>query len=342
MTDLARPDSTPESKLAAAAAIVARGRSPEEDLAAILELATSAVGAERGSVFLWDTERGGLALAASFGFAEGAAAALEAAVTADPEHPIARTAHDQTALVGVVSTAAATAPRTGATSPLRVAHDGVEEPIGALAVSRPGAWAVGPDDAARLAAFADLIAITVDRTRLTSMANERAEWTERVAHTDALTGLANARTLSRILELEVARAGRQGSDLSVVLFDVDGLAAANASDGHAVGDGILREVAAVLAETVRLVDTVARWGGDEFLLVAPGPAGMIVAQRVLDAVAGRPAIAGRAYSVSAGVARFPSDGATPDELVAAAATALATAKATGPGALASAGTAGPA
>jgi GGDEF domain-containing protein len=64
-----------------------------------------------------------------------------------------------------------------------------------------------------------------------------------------------------------------------------------------------------------------------------------VAQRVLDAVAGRPAIAGREYSVSAGVARFPADGASPDELVAAAGQALATAKGMGPGALAAAGTA---
>jgi len=122
-----------------------------------------------------------------------------------------------------------------------------------------------------------------------------------------------------------------------VLFDVDGLAAANDAAGPAVGDDILREVAAVLAETVRLVDTVSRWGGDEFLLVTPGEAGMIVAQRVLAAVAARPEIAGRAYSVSAGVARFPADGASSEELIAAAGAALATAKGMGPGALASAG-----
>ena len=201
-----------------------------------------------------------------------------------------------------------------------------------LAVSRAGAWAVGESERTLLAAFADLIAITVDRARLTAMASERAEWAERVSHTDALTGLANARTLSRVLELEVARAGRQGTDLSVVLFDVDGLAAANDAGGAAVGDDILREVAAVLAETVRLVDTVSRWGGDEFLLVAPGPAGMIVAQRVLDAVARRPAIAGRVPT--------PSPPASPGSRPTARprtswsrrpAAALATAKATGPG-----------
>ena len=93
----------------------------------------------------------------------------------------------------------------------------------------------------------------------------------------------------------------------------------------------------MLAESVRLVDTVARWGGDEFLVVAPGPAGMTVARRVLDAVAARPVQAGRSISVSAGVARFPTDGTTPDELVAAAESALRTAKSVGPGELAAAG-----
>ena len=336
MTDREWSDSSPESVLAAAVAIVARGRTPEEDLASLLELARGAVGGASGSVFLWDAERGALALAASVGLAEGGEAAYEAEVAASADHPIARTAHGQTAILGAEMTGPDGSTLVGTTWPLRVAHDGVEEPIGALAISRSGAWTVSEPDTTLLAAFADLIAITVDRARLTAAASERAEWAERVSHTDALTGLANARTLSRVLELEVARSSRQGTDLSVVLFDVDGLAAANGAAGPAAGDDILREVAAVLAETVRLVDTVARWGGDEFLLVAPGAAGMIVAQRVLDAVATRPAIAGRNYSVSAGVARFPSDGASPDELVAAAEVALKRAKATGPGALAAA------
>lgn len=339
VTDRARSDRSPETMLASAVAVVARGRTPDEDLATLLGLATAAVGGDLGSVFLWDEMRGALALATSTGFDDAAAAALAEDVAANPDHPVARTAHGQTAILGSESAGPDGTPTTGATWPLRVAHDGVEEPIGALSIARRGSWAVGEADTTLLAAFADLIAITVDRARLTAMAGERAEWAERVSHTDALTGLANARTLGRVLELEVARASRQGTDLSVVLFDVDGLAAANDAAGPAVGDDILREVAAVLAETVRLVDTVARWGGDEFLLVAPGAAGMIVAQRVLDAVAARPEIEGRAYSVSAGVARFPADGASPEELVAAAEAALRTAKATGPGALAAAGAA---
>jgi diguanylate cyclase (GGDEF)-like protein len=337
VTDRARPDSSPETLLAAAVGTVARGRTAEEDLAALLALATRALGADRGSVFLWDSARGALALAASVGFAEGAASAHEADVAGNADHPIARTAHGQTAILGTASQGPGGATTAGCTWPLRVAHDGVEEPIGTLHVDRAGSWAVSDADSTLLAAFGDLIAITVDRARLVAMANERTEWAERVSHTDALTGLANARTLSRVLELEVARAGRQGTELSVVLFDIDGLAAANDAVGPAVGDDILREVAAVLAETIRLVDTVARWGGDEFLLVAPGAAGMIVAQRVLDAIAARPEIGGRAWSASAGVARFPTDGASSEELIAAAEAALRTAKAIGPGALAAAG-----
>jgi diguanylate cyclase (GGDEF)-like protein len=326
---------TPEAILADAIATVARGRTPDDDLRTLLDGLVAAVGADGGSVFVWDGEQGSLALAASAGMAEDAAAALAATVAADPEHPIARTAHDQAATLAMESGPTGTT-RVTSTAPLRLAHDGVEEPIGAIAVSRNGPWRTTDAEVTLIAAFADLIAITVDRARLVQMASERAEWAERVSHTDALTGLANARTLSRVLELEVARASRQGTDLSVVLFDVDGLAAANDAAGPAAGDDILREVAAVLAETVRLVDTVSRWGGDEFLLVAPGAAGMIVAQRVLEAVAARPEIAGRSYSVSAGVARFPADGASPEELIAAAEAALATAKATGPGALAAA------
>ena len=338
MTDRAPSDSSSDAILAAAVAIVARGRTPDDDLRAILDQLVAAVGASAASVFLWDAERGALALAASVGLDAATAEALEAAVGADPAHPIARTAHDQAPELAVDSGPTGITTTTS-TAPLRIAHEGVEEPIGTLAVQRAGTWRMSDAEVGLVSAFADLAAITVDRARLTTAASERSEWAERVSHTDALTGLANARTLARVLELEVVRSGRQGTDLSVILFDVDGLAEANGAAGPAAGDDILREVAAVLAETVRLVDTVARWGGDEFLLVAPGAAGLIVAQRVLDAVAARPAIAGRNYTVSAGVARFPADGATPDELVAAAETALRTAKSSGPGALAAAGAA---
>ena len=80
------------------------------------------------------------------------------------------------------------------------------------------------DEAALLDAIADLCAVAVDRNRLASMVAERSEWFERMAHTDPLTGLANQRTFARVLELELARAGRQGSEVSVAIFDVDDFA----------------------------------------------------------------------------------------------------------------------
>jgi diguanylate cyclase (GGDEF)-like protein len=156
------------------------------------------------------------------------------------------------------------------------------------------------------------------------MATERAEWLERVALTDPLTGLANARTVARVLDLEVARAQRQGTEVSVALFDVDAFRELNTASGSRAGDTVLRQVATVLAESVRLVDTIARTGGDEFVLVAPGSAGVAVAKRVMDGIARLDAVGDHTISVSAGIARFPQDGADAESLLATARSALGT------------------
>ena len=94
--------------------------------------------------------------------------------------------------------------------------------------------------------------MAIDRGRLASLVAERSDWYERVAHTDPLTGLANQRTFARVLELELARASRQGSEVSLAIFDVDDFAATNEAAGREAGDDVLRAVASVLAETVRL------------------------------------------------------------------------------------------
>ena len=183
----------------------------------------------------------------------------------------------------------------------------MEAVLGSIGMVWPSPHPLTDADREALSALASLAALAVDRARLASTASERSEWFERMAHTDPLTGLANERTVARILELELARAGRQGSEVSLAMFDVDDFKATNERGGHEAGDEVLRQVAAVLAESVRLVDTVGRIGGDEFVLVAPGSAGLMVAQRVLDGVAALPPVGGRPMSVSAGVARFPAD-----------------------------------
>ncbi len=144
--------------------------------------------------------------------------------------------------------------------------------------------------------------------------------------------MANKVTFERMLELEIARAIRQETLLSVLLFDIDGFAEINDRAGAATGDEVLRHVAATLADQVRLVDTVARYGPDEFALIAPGGGGEIAGRRVRDAIAKREA-AGEPISISVGAAVYPADGGSSEELLSAAGGALAEAKRRGRGSI---------
>ena len=116
---------------------------------------------------------------------------------------------------------------------------------------------------------------------------------ERQAQTDGLTGLASRRHFEETLVLELARAKRFGTPLSVVLADLDDFKAVNDRHGHAVGDLVLREFAAVVQHTLREVDLAGRWGGEEFALLLPGTdaqGGMQLAERLRTAIESRPVI----------------------------------------------------
>jgi diguanylate cyclase (GGDEF)-like protein len=324
------PDDPAVDVIANAARTLARSGAVERLLDDLLAIAVAATGSESAVVFLQDPDRADLEVAASAGMSEADLAEFAGIVAANPEHPIRRSVAERIAGFDMTPT------KPGASGlrthlPLVVARDEVDLPFGVLALAHP--QSLDGTQRRLVAAIADLAAVGIDRARLASLASERSEWYERMAHMDPLTGLANGRTFARVLELEIARAGRQGSEVSVAVFDVDDFRTTNADAGHAAGDDILREVAAVLAESVRLVDTVARYGGDEFVLVAPGSAGMTVARRVLSGVAKLGSIADRRVSVSAGVARFPADGTTADELLAAAERALAEGRSNGAGTL---------
>ena len=302
---------TPLDALAAGIAAAVRGADLDEGIGTLVGAAIAALGATSAMVSLQDPDRPDPELTLTIGLDEAAQQAAVAAV-ADPTHPLTTAGRDRTEA------------RAGTTIalPLIVARAGVEEALGALAVTFADDAAADAADPTYLGLLADLAALAVDRARLASTVAERSEWFERLAHTDPLTGLANLRTVSRVLELELARAGRQGGEVSVAIFDVDDFATVNADAGRDAGDDVLRSVAAVLSGAVRLVDTVARFGADEFLLVAPGSAGVTVAQRVLDGVAELAASDGRTISLSAGVARFPADGTDAASVIAAAQAAL--------------------
>jgi len=319
--------------LATSAAALAHGGDLDQTLSALLAAASTAVGVTLAAAFLEDPDRPGLQLSASIGMTPEADRTFEAAVNVEG-HRVGTVARDLTPSFGAIDQSADGPALVDAILPLVVRHEGVDMGVGALAFAWPAPHEIGEADRAILQAIAGLAAVAVDRARLSSLAAERSEWFERMAHTDPLTGLANTRTLGRVLELELARAARQGGEVSVALIDIDGLTAVNEAAGHEAGDDVLRSVATVLAESVRLVDTVARYGGDEFVLIAPGAAGMTVAQRVLDGVAALAAQNGHQISVSVGLARFPSDGASSEELLAAATAALAAARGSGPGTLA--------
>jgi diguanylate cyclase (GGDEF)-like protein len=331
------PSSDPRSTLPAAITAVATAGDLDAALRAVLDAGVNELGAASGAVFLADPDRPGLQLAASAGLEPNAAAAL-AEEAQDPAHPFAAAATTRVASFdreGVTADGS-----TVATSyvPLVASVGGVETTLGALGMTWPASRSTTEDDRALLTALGALAAIAADRARLAATASERSEWFERMAHTDPLTGIANERTVGRVLELELARAGRQGSEVSLALFDIDDFRSANEREGRDVGDDILRRVASVLAESVRLVDTVGRIGGDEFVLVAPGSAGAMVARRVQEGIAALPVVAGRTVSVSAGVARFPVDGADAQALIEAATQALTRAKDAGAGTVAGAET----
>lgn len=159
------------------------------------------------------------------------------------------------------------------------------------------------------------------------------EATRRMATTDALTQLANRGHGSQRLEQEIARARRYGPPLGVALLDVDHFKAVNDTFGHAIGDEVLRRIAAAIEEAARTTDIAIRWGGEEFLVIFPRTdfAGAEVgAERLRAAIENIEPIANgpQSLSVSVGVTAFGLDD-DPDRLVDRADRALYAAKSGG-------------
>lgn len=323
MSDTTGTDSGPLAVLSAGAAALARAADLDTALAVIVEAGAAAVGAGVAAVFGQGPEHEGVELILTLGMAEEAVEDFAAEVAGTADHPINLAALDRSGTLGRAVKRGDGSSWTAVDLPLVVASGGgVEDCVGVLTLGWQGEHAVDTTEETLLVGLADLAATAIAMFRLSSLVTERSEWYERISHTDALTGLANERTVRRVLELEVARAGRQGSDVSVAVFDVDDFKRLNAEAGSRAGDRALRQVAAILAESVRLVDTIGRIGADEFVLVAPGSAGVTVARRVMDGIARLDPIEGYGVTVSAGVARFPQDGTDAEALLTAARAAL--------------------
>lgn len=152
----------------------------------------------------------------------------------------------------------------------------------------------------------------------------------KMADTDGLTGLANRRSLTKVLAREVARTQRSNEPLSLAVIDIDYFKKVNDTFGHMAGDEVLCEVARAMTDRVRDVDLVARYGGEEFAIVLPNCASegaLTVVERVRAAVAAAGTVA--TVTVSAGIATACGEAADGERLMAAADTALYTSKRTG-------------
>ena len=139
-----------------------------------------------------------------------------------------------------------------------------------------------------------------------------------LAMTDQLTGVLNHGAFRERLAAEIELACRHGTPLALAMLDIDEFKVVNDTFGHQVGDRVLVDVAATIAEHIRASDVLARLGGDEFAILMPqtdGPGAAVIAQRVHAEVGAMVVADGQRVTLSVGVCAL-DDGEAPEELVA--------------------------
>jgi len=173
------------------------------------------------------------------------------------------------------------------------------------------------------------------RPLASALANSvRIDEAERLSQTDDLTKLHNARYLRQFLLNEIRRARRYGTSVAALFLDLDDFKRINDVHGHLVGSHVLMEMAGVILSSIRDTDAVARYGGDEFVIVLPDTGTELagtVAERIRDKITRHEFNGGRRLKLklaaSFGVAAFPEHASSPQQLIACADSAMYEAKA---------------
>ncbi len=300
------------------------------ELGELLKLVTEMVGVTLGfhefAVLLVDEPAGELVVSASWGFPEDAGVeGLRFKLTEGVSGEAARSG--EVVLVADVSKEErflwyrGRLQRAGSFLAVPMIHK--HKVVGLLNFSRPEVGAFSAEEVKLLKSVAGQAALAIANARL-------YQETVELSLTDPLTGVHNRRHLFARLEMEITRAQRFGNELSLVMIDVDHFKHYNDANGHSAGDEVLKAVAATLSTSVRKVDTVARFGGEEFSVVLPQierAEAEAVAEKLRRAIAktdfahGDRQPGGR-VTISVGFATFPTDAADLATLVDAADSAL--------------------
>lgn len=197
-----------------------------------------------------------------------------------------------------------------------------DEVIGSLIVASRHPNAYSPRQMMLLGQLASQIAMPVENARLYAKAEEKAR-------TDELTGLLNRRALDEMIVSEISRHSRYGGVFSIIILDLDSFKKFNDGYGHLAGDKLLRQVGGIIKGAVRSADQAFRYGGDEFAVLLPqtlAEASTQVAERIRKQISSKGQSGDISVTGSLGLASWPADGISPNEVIASADAALYQAK----------------